>query len=338
MQTQVDLSSEKENVVDDAHSIEIDLTSLEDEPLYSHTENEVFIKRQIAYDVAEINSSFHHEHVIEQFRRDHGIAQLDDRRDQYENQLPRVWMKERKVFFAPDQIEHGQVSAILNEYKRNVNDDEILLEISCIPITRETFQRLRPEMWLNDEIINIYMCLLDKRDSKLCMLYPEQRKRSLFFNTFSIQLTKIGIEQANKYCSKGKINIFNFKRLYFPINIKNIHWTLIVIDMENKSIVYYDSFHGDGSRLFTLAQQFLEQEAERQQEELKFEEWQTINAKDNPVQQDGTECGVHVLIITDHMSDNLPLDYSAEDTSNWRMKIAHAILQKSLDTTYSVVM
>jgi sentrin-specific protease 1 len=37
-------------------------------------------------------------------------------------------------------------------------------------------------------------------------------------------------------------NIFNLKYIFVPINIDNMHWTLAVIDMEEKRIQYYDSY------------------------------------------------------------------------------------------------
>jgi Ulp1 family protease len=36
-------------------------------------------------------------------------------------------------------------------------------------------------------------------------------------------------------------DIFNLKKIFIPINIKNQHWTCIVIFMKEKQIQYYDS-------------------------------------------------------------------------------------------------
>jgi Ulp1 family protease len=36
-------------------------------------------------------------------------------------------------------------------------------------------------------------------------------------------------------------DIFNLKNIFVPINKNNVHWTCIVIFMEEKRIQYYDS-------------------------------------------------------------------------------------------------
>jgi len=37
------------------------------------------------------------------------------------------------------------------------------------------------------------------------------------------------------------VDIFSKKKIFFPINIDNYHWTLLLIDFMVKTIFYYDS-------------------------------------------------------------------------------------------------
>ena len=41
------------------------------------------------------------------------------------------------------------------------------------------------------------------------------------------------------------INDTNLAKLFIPINIDNIHWVLIVVDIIQRSIQYYDSCHAE---------------------------------------------------------------------------------------------
>ena len=36
--------------------------------------------------------------------------------------------------------------------------------------------------------------------------------------------------------------------LLFPVNVNNIHWTLLTVHIPSKSFAYYDSYHTSGSR------------------------------------------------------------------------------------------
>lgn len=61
--------------------------------------------------------------------------------------------------------------------------DRVLIQKYQVDITRRTLQCLRPLQWLNDEVINFYIQLLDDRDKALveCGALPT---RSHFFNSF----------------------------------------------------------------------------------------------------------------------------------------------------------
>ena len=52
-----------------------------------------------------------------------------------------------------------------------------------IPITLEKLRCLAVPRWLNDEVINFYMCMLQERDINLCE-QNSQRLKSHYFNTF----------------------------------------------------------------------------------------------------------------------------------------------------------
>lgn len=41
-------------------------------------------------------------------------------------------------------------------------------------------------------------------------------------------------------CAQRSRNIFQVDRIIIPVNIGNVHWTLAVIDVQNKRIEYYD--------------------------------------------------------------------------------------------------
>ena len=63
------------------------------------------------------------------------------------------------------------------------HSEEILTYNFGIPVTRRIVRCLNPGVWLNDEIINFQMQLLQDYDKRLCANIPT-RKQSHFFNLF----------------------------------------------------------------------------------------------------------------------------------------------------------
>jgi Ulp1 family protease len=114
-------------------------------------------------------------------------------------------------------------------------------------ITLETFQRLRPGMWFNDEIINYYFQLLQDKDLSAWYL-------STFFMDKSVSADGYNYANVRKW-SKGQtrsnrhMNLLDLTRMYTPINLSNRQWTLVVVDIRKKKILYLDSLlpssHGE---------------------------------------------------------------------------------------------
>jgi len=63
------------------------------------------------------------------------------------------------------------------------NGEDIVAQTSIGPCLREKFKCLEPGEWLNDEVINYYITLLNQRDENLCVANT-QRRRSHIFNSF----------------------------------------------------------------------------------------------------------------------------------------------------------
>ncbi len=73
-----------------------------------------------------------------------------------------------------------QEKAVLNAFKQP--NEKVLITKFNIPITGEHIKRLGPTTWLNDEIVNFYMQLLQAWDQQLCEA-DKTRRPSYFFNT-----------------------------------------------------------------------------------------------------------------------------------------------------------
>lgn len=102
-----------------------------------------------------------------------------------------------------------------------------------IPFGVDEFTRLRdPKGWLNDEVINLYMELLNHS-------LPNSGKVLCFATTFFPPLRKKDPKEVKKIVDKR--NDINFKKWIFPFNILTNHFVLGVVDFRTKEIFLLDS-------------------------------------------------------------------------------------------------
>ena len=124
-------------------------------------------------------------------------------------------------------------------------------------------------------------------------------------------------------------NIFEKSKIFFPVNIQNYHWTLIVVDLERKTIQYFDSCYGDGSEYINVVKRYLldkwklvyKDDIEKLQEFESFEnsQWEIINFPPNVPQQGDTQnCGVFLCLFADRISEGLEYNELQPEVLNTR--------------------
>ena len=132
--------------------------------------------------------------------------------------------------------------------------------IGSLNIDYAGFCRLRPDVWLHDEIINSYMSLLQARDSDLCRIGACSCRRSLFFSSFFLDNLlppcgrlryKYNFRQVAKWT---KCIVFDMKRLFFPLNLGNSHWVLITVEIATCTVRYWDPVGGASWTAYCLGQ------------------------------------------------------------------------------------
>ena len=74
--------------------------------------------------------------------------------------------------------------------------------------------------------------------------------------------------------------------VFIPINIDNIHWSLIVIHVQERRIQYYDSMHTDGVVYCDIVYRFIRQMWIKRYSEASFveQQWNIIDyTRDAPM-------------------------------------------------------
>ncbi|KAL8004040.1 putative Ulp1 protease family catalytic domain, papain-like cysteine peptidase superfamily [Plasmopara halstedii] len=193
--------------------------------------------------------------------------------------------------------------------------EEVLVEKYNVTITRRHLQCLLPTTWLNDEVINFYLQMMSERDEELVKA-GHLAKRSHFFNSFFYtKVSENGYNYINVRRWTRKIDVFAMDKIFFPINVANMHWCMAVIFMTEKRIQYYDSMHGSGASCLKVLLRYLHDESEhKRKEKFNDEGWELVTTTfDTPQQKNGSDCGVFSCMFADYLSLNKPLSFVQKD-------------------------
>ncbi|KAF4795278.1 SUMO1/sentrin/SMT3 specific peptidase 2 [Turdus rufiventris] len=144
--------------------------------------------------------------------------------------------------------------------------EDVLSRAFKLDVTRDDISTLQPQGWLNDKIINFYMSLLVERSKKEG--YPAVYAFSTFFYSKLSSTSHKGV----KKWTKG-VDIFQHDVILVPIHL-TVHWTLLVIDLREKTIKYFDSLGQRGDQICKTLLKYLEEESkEKRNIELTASEW-----------------------------------------------------------------
>lgn len=250
-------------------------------------------------------------------------------------------------------------SCALKRLRKRMSEygDGELVSINNIPIQLSDLHLLRPNVWLNDEIINGYMELIKDRSHRS---FSESQARDNGFvdghagdRRESRRLPRVQIMTSFFYAklfaidrSKNcytydytrvrrwtrKFDVFDYDMMLVPINQGNVHWTLGVINFRDKRVEYYDSMGGTNETVLKNLLQWVADELETKKGEiLDRSEWSMVaHGRDVPQQTNTDDCGVFLCKFADFVSRDAPVNFSADHMKYFRARMAHELLMKRL--------
>lgn len=166
--------------------------------------------------------------------------------------------------------------------------------------------------WLNDKIINIYFALLSKKFTKVYA----------FTSYFYYFLNKKGYQEVAKWTKNT--NLFAYDVILIPVHLEN-HWILVVINIKDKSVEYYDSLGGYNCTVMKKVTEFIELE---QAKWCKYPKTFLRYKKKVSLQDNGYDCGVYVCMYARTCVDNKQ-QYKGS-MKHLRLKILHEILANTI--------
>ena len=194
--------------------------------------------------------------------------------------------------------------------------DKSVLDTFDMSLKKTDIWRLKPGEWLNDESINLYMKMIQKRGD-------DSKAKIHCFNSFFYELlTTSGYAKVARW-SRRK-DMFAMDLLLFPVHLGN-HWCLGIMNMKKKRLEYYDSLGGGNPECFSAMKLYLE--SEHQDKKNKPMEWtgwgeNVVNGKDLPRQLNGSDCGVFAAMFAEAFSRDAYPTFAQSDMPNLRKLMA----------------
>jgi Ulp1 family protease len=245
-------------------------------------------------------------------------------------------------------VQEADLLEIIEDCRMNKWNEEVF-------VLNSIYAHVLPGKWISGDTINLYVDLLRQNDSD--MLKGKKIDRSSYFfysyyvTAFYFQPTGICKKnfyyfeaisrQYNKLHSTGKKHqldfIFDYDRLFFPIHKTFNHWTLIVIFIQQKKIIYYDSMTYDetvieyGNNIMKIMLKWLNDVAVLTKKTFNAEEWVTDQFS-VPQQNNGIDCGVFCIMFMDYIANNFPFnkDVVQNNMEKFRKIIAVTLLTNKL--------
>lgn len=227
--------------------------------------------------------------------------------------------------------------AALKRLRQTMTDmeysDHPLNKIKGCIITGKDLARLRPGVWLNDEIVNAYLEMLAKRNEAVCEddSVPTIRVMNSFF------YTKLVMFIRSKGCSvydymrvrswTRRFDAFSYDLMLIPINQSKTHWSLGVINFKEKTVQHLDSLGSGGSikvRQHLMA--WVRDEAADKKKPFDPAEW-SMPQCDVPQQTNQDDCGVFLCKFADFLSRGWQsFTFEQKHMNYFRSRIAHELI------------
>ena len=174
--------------------------------------------------------------------------------------------------------------------------NEVILSSKNCSVTKEDISTLAPYTYLNDLIISFYYEIIqDKYPSKDITLLDPAVSQSIILD--SSDGNEEDLEDL-KQCIFLPLELDKKKFVFAPVNdntklqytTSGSHWTLNVVDIQNKLIYYLDSNNGNVSNAHTFHDRF---------EKLFGEKFKFLYGLNHQYQKNSYDCGMFLLGFTE---------------------------------------
>lgn len=234
--------------------------------------------------------------------------------------------KNKKInmqYFTCSSSEKSSIKKILE----NRYESEVLIESFGISINRSLLREVYENHWIDDNIIDFSMRMFQERDDYECQQIQGKRSSHFYSCHFMNLLLVNGYDYSNVQRWSKNFNIFEKDKVFCPVNLKNKHWGLLVIYVQRKEIIYYDSMGIKGKKYLDSALQYMYDEAKSSYIHFIYDEWKIVSCNGIPQQKNSYDCGIFAILYADYIANDIPLTFTQQTVSLFRKKLCVYILK-----------
>jgi len=250
----------------------------------------------------------------------------------------------------------NRIDAALGRFLDEGEKSELVAKIEVpfsATVTRRSLQTLRPNSWLNDEVINFFMSkhnLYTARHARLERLpAPVVRCANSFFFT---KLNGEGYSAVKMWSRAGRRNTHAWLEsnyVFIPINIGNKHWICSVVDVQSHVIYIIDSFNEEYRHVGDTLLEWICADGEANEISVgRKSAWKIVHKvlPKQMVQKNGSDCGMFVLAFSRDLCMSMSISpgaeppgivFASESVADKRRRAVYEILtmgiQDRIDTT-----
>lgn len=179
-----------------------------------------------------------------------------------------------------------------------------------LELSRKHLECMHEGVWLNDEVINFYLGLLQERE-KLAAKGGQPRVH--FHNTFFYKKLFSGsqsydFKSVQRWTTEKRLaySIMDCELVVVPVH-QELHWVLAVISLKERHVKYLDSLKGvDRDCLRWLVQYICDEAKAKKNEAWDPSDWGVSAPRDIPAQLNGCDCGVFMVKYADAVVRRAP--------------------------------
>eukprot|EP00891_Asterochloris_glomerata_P005549 jgi/Astpho2/5549/e_gw1.00079.275.1_t len=198
-------------------------------------------------------------------------------------------------------------------------------------IRRRDIKCMQASSWLNDEVINLCVALLQERNKarREAGIGPDCYFHNTFFvNKLFTALNKYDYKSVRRWTAPKRLkrtfpgefdSILELDRIIIPVHL-GIHWVCAVISLQDSQIWWYDSLGVSGVHAEALKQYVHDEYEDKLQRDVDTSDWEVI-VPDVPQQLNGHDCGVFTLMFAEYSSRDVAFNFQQKHMQSFRAKI-----------------
>ncbi|KAK2198047.1 bifunctional Ulp1 protease family [Babesia duncani] len=249
--------------------------------------------------------------------------------------------KTEKYNSLDDIDEYQDIVAVI----KHGRSSEVLADQFGIMITRSSISCLYGPNWLNDEVINFYMLMIQKRNDYFLEHKIKNVPNCFCFNTFFFSTlcgldrpkVKYNFKAVARWTLRKNVNVFEKDILLIPVHLNKAHWALGVVEMRPRwrRILLFDSLGGKCVTWFANIKKWLHDEhMDKLKKPIDVDEWicndDSEACKFAPLQHNGHDCGVFLCQYAECIAAGREFDFTQREISKIRIKMAQQIISGTI--------